>query len=139
MRELKLISTTRRNSTDLTTIINNLNKGAAIGSCFYKFTKQANFNQARSECRSYNGDLIHKNLKPSGSAHHAWVYFNHLVTVKLTNHIFFYFWIKVFKQIPRTISTNLFKANSVVTIDIRIAFFLLVQKQKLVLSFLVIF
>jgi len=43
---------------------------ASIGNCFYKFTDQGDFSQARSECRSYGGDLIHRNFGPSGAAYH---------------------------------------------------------------------
>jgi len=44
--------------------------GASIGNCIYKFTKQGDFSRTRSECRSYGGDLIHRNFGPSGAAYH---------------------------------------------------------------------
>jgi len=51
-------------------LVANLLSGVSIGNCIYKFTDQGDFNQARSECKSYGGDLIHRYFGAKGAAYH---------------------------------------------------------------------
>ena len=69
--------------TVVTNLVANLLSGVSIGNCIYKLTDQGDFNQARSECKSYGGDLIHRNFGPSGAAYHELVksFVNHTVYV----------------------------------------------------------
>jgi len=59
-----------KNNLIVTNLVANLLSGVSIGNCIYKLTDQGDFNQARSECKSYGGDLIHRNFGPSGAAYH---------------------------------------------------------------------
>jgi len=47
-----------------------LYSGTLIGNCRYRFTKQGPWDETREECKSYGGDLIHKNLGQAGAAYH---------------------------------------------------------------------
>ena len=38
----------------------NLIEGTSIGSCTYRLSSAGNFDEVREECKSYGGDLIHK-------------------------------------------------------------------------------
>jgi len=60
----------QQNNLFVTNLVTSLMSGASIGNCIYKFTKQGDFSRTRSECRSYGGDLIHRNFGPSGAAYH---------------------------------------------------------------------
>ena len=69
-------------STDLTAYMENINigklanntkntnPGSSLETCTFRFTSPKNFEDARAECQSYGGDLIHKNFGPAGAANH---------------------------------------------------------------------
>jgi len=65
----KEMNSLKQNFQRLNTQIN-LIQGKKIGKCIFRFTYAGTFQETRSECQSYGGDLIHKNLGPSGSANH---------------------------------------------------------------------
>jgi len=64
------VTNLQNNNLFVMNLVANLMSGASIGNCIYKFTNQGNYNQARSECKSYGGDLIHRNLGPNGAVFH---------------------------------------------------------------------
>ena len=40
--------------------------------CTFRFTSPKNFKDAKTECQSYGGDIIYKNLGPAGVTNHEY-------------------------------------------------------------------
>jgi len=58
--------------------------GIYIGNCKYRFTKVGDWYHSREECKSYGGDLIHKQFGPTGAAYHDKL--REFITSKIDTH-----------------------------------------------------